>query len=109
MRALDDGLAVPVESSGNVTEVGDPVKLRAQLQAAMTSGAGVLRSRQSLEETLDQINAIGAWHDQSLRNLTEVARALVTAALARQESRGNHTRTDFPQTDVAFRRRIVIR
>jgi L-aspartate oxidase len=39
-------------------------------------------------------------------NLLTVARALVAAALARQESRGAHSRSDYPQTDaVATRER----
>ena len=34
-----------------------------------------------------------------LRNLVLLGRAVVTAATARTESRGAHTRDDFPDTD----------
>jgi succinate dehydrogenase/fumarate reductase flavoprotein subunit len=36
-----------------------------------------------------------------------VARTLVAAALARTESRGTHTRLDHPESDPAFRGRLV--
>jgi succinate dehydrogenase/fumarate reductase flavoprotein subunit len=42
-----------------------------------------------------------------LRNLATVAQALIAAAIAREESRGAHTRTDFPATSDRFRLRLV--
>jgi succinate dehydrogenase/fumarate reductase flavoprotein subunit len=41
-----------------------------------------------------------------LRNLLTVARSLVAAAQAREESRGTHTRLDHPETSAAFRGRF---
>jgi aspartate oxidase len=70
-----------------------------ELQRVMTTGAGVLRDRASLEAVLEQLPAAPAARDvqgYELRNLLAVARALATAALARAESRGTHTRLDFP-------------
>jgi L-aspartate oxidase len=81
---------------------------REQLQRAMTLGAGVLRSAQSLEQTAKELAGIPAY-DPEVRNLLTVAGALLTAALAREESRGNHTRTDFPLTSNDFRVRMVVR
>ena len=43
-----------------------------------------------------------------LRNLVEVGRVLVAAALARTESRGTQARLDFPDTDPAQRHRLVV-
>jgi L-aspartate oxidase len=43
-----------------------------------------------------------------LANLVEVAHALLTAAVLRTESRGAHTRADFPDTDPTQRHRIVL-
>jgi len=42
-----------------------------------------------------------------LRNLGTVAQALIAAAIAREESRGAHTRTDFLDTSEQFRLRLV--
>jgi succinate dehydrogenase/fumarate reductase flavoprotein subunit len=44
-----------------------------------------------------------------LRNLAEVAASVALAALAREESRGAHTRGDFPERDDEhFRVRLVL-
>jgi L-aspartate oxidase len=86
-------------------------KAREQLQRAMTTGAGVLRSAASLAETGSALDEIGggegvAWAE--VDNLITGARALLLAATAREESRGAHTRTDFAPTDDAFRCRLVV-
>jgi L-aspartate oxidase len=91
--------------------------LRARLQQAMSTEAGVQRSAESLargalvvEQTLD---AVGAAHSRSLaaaevRNLAQIARVLVAAATARTESRGTHSRLDHPATDPAQAHRLVV-
>jgi len=43
-----------------------------------------------------------------VRNLLCVARAIVAAASAREESRGAHTRTDIPYTDDRWLGRLVV-
>jgi L-aspartate oxidase len=94
---------------------GDPIKLRGELQQAMTAGAGVLRNATSLDDVDRVLQRIGQalpaapggdeW--SALSNLVRVGRALVAAALAREESRGNHSRTDFPATSDAFLVRLI--
>ena len=42
-----------------------------------------------------------------LRNLVTVGRLLSAAALAREESRGAHTRTDCPETSDDLRVRFI--
>ena len=46
--------------------------------------------------------------EAELANLVEVGTALLAAAGARKESRGAHTRTDFPATEERLRHRFVI-
>jgi len=85
---------------------------RDRLQRAMTAGAGVLRTAASLTETSRVFDELGppapgraGWE---LTNLLTAGRALLTAAEARQESRGAHSRTDFPDTSPAWRCRLVL-
>ena len=94
---------------------GDAAKIRDALQRAMTTHAGVLRSAPSLAlaaGAVETANVVAptasepAHHE--LRNLVTVARALLASATAREESRGAHSRTDYPETMDAFRRRLVI-
>ncbi|HEV3368004.1 MAG TPA: L-aspartate oxidase [Acidimicrobiales bacterium] len=93
----------------------DVPKLRDLLQQTMTGGAGVVRSAQSLasaaaavdelaEALGDRTASVGAGE---LGNLVQLADALLSSARARTESRGAHSRLEFPDTDPAWRRRLV--
>jgi L-aspartate oxidase len=85
----------------------DPVKARDRLQRAMTAGAGVIRSAASLRTADGAVAGLDPGDDLELGNLIDVGRVVVAAALARQESRGAHTRADFASTDAVFERRLV--
>ncbi|HEX3538999.1 MAG TPA: FAD-binding protein [Acidimicrobiales bacterium] len=91
----------------------DPAKRRDELQRAMTAGAGVLRDASSLPETDAVVAAVAASTDvvaePELANLVLVSRALLTAAAAREESRGAHGRTDFPARRATFSHRFAVR
>jgi len=114
MRVVFDGGAdrlgpLPALPAATVTTDDDSVeKRRDQLQRAMTEGAGVLRSADSLARTATVLEGVRCDDDRELANLVLVGRALLASASAREESRGAHTRTDFPATSEAFRRRLVI-
>jgi L-aspartate oxidase len=81
---------------------------RDRLQRAMTEGAGVLRSAESLARTTDVVAGLDTSGDPELDNLATVALGLLAAATTREESRGAHSRTDFPETSPAFQRRLVL-
>ncbi|MGQ0431688.1 MAG: L-aspartate oxidase [Microthrixaceae bacterium] len=101
---LSRSLVLPPVGTFHVTD-------RESLQRAMTLNAGVLRSADSLAIAADMCDGsvpdddTGAWE---LRNLATVGRAVCLAAQAREESRGAHTRSDFPETSEALRVRFVI-
>ena len=78
----------------------DVTKLRDTVQRAMTRGAGVVRSAESLAGARAVVEEAGAvLGDPSasvaageLANLLRLADALLASALARTESRGAHAR-----------------
>ena len=93
----------------------DVVEARKTLQEAMTRGAGVLREAGSLATAADVVHSVSdrAPADDraasELRNLVDVAGALLVAASARAESRGSHTRSDHPsRSDSRFTCRLVM-
>jgi L-aspartate oxidase len=96
--------AEPVPASGEAGLL-DPAA-RAQVQAAMTSGSGVVRSAEATAQTADRLAEIAtrttavpsaaAWETT---NLHQVATVLTTVAGLRAESRGGHVRSDFPVRD----------
>jgi len=93
------GDPVPVPAESWACEFGS----RAPLQQAMTRGAGVLRSAQSLAETagvlgrVGEVRAAASTATWEATNLVTVASALVAAAARREETRGCHWREDFPE------------
>jgi L-aspartate oxidase len=80
--------------------------IREWLQRIMTRDAGVLRDHERLTRATD---ALAGMSPDSVEdaNLLTVGRALVAAALAREESRGTHTRLDFPERSARFDGRLV--
>ncbi len=93
----------------------DVTKLRDTVQRAMTQGAGVVRSVESLAGARAVVDdATSALGDAAasvgageLANLLRVADALLVSALARTESRGAHARREYPKADPSWRRRLV--
>jgi L-aspartate oxidase len=71
----------------------------------MWAHAGVQRSGEGLELAASVLNGWTASVPED-RNLLDLARIVVDAALAREESRGAHYRTDFPtaRPELAQRR-----
>lgn len=100
---------------GGAAGIEDLSKARAALQQLMTANAGVVRDAATLGAAAAALrsfrNGTGALARSvaavELDHLLVVATALVEAALAREESRGAHTRADFPRTDDRFRRRLA--
>jgi L-aspartate oxidase len=93
----------------------DVTKCRHRLQRAMTEGAGVLRSRESLTGAAGEVGEVAAAvgrlapsrESGEVANLAAVASALLRAADAREETRGAHARVEHPETKERWRRRLV--
>jgi succinate dehydrogenase / fumarate reductase flavoprotein subunit len=96
-----------------------PAGLRADLQVAMTDHVGVYRTQEGLEKGLAEVRGLRARYARirlddrgrrfntdlleawELGCMLDLAEATSAAALARQESRGAHSRVDFPERDDA--------
>ncbi len=92
-------------------------QLRRKFQDCMTTYCGVYRSEELMTEGLERLAELRAqltevrlddrgkvWNTElteawELRNLMAVGSAIMTGALHRQESRGAHSREDFPTRD----------
>lgn len=84
------------------------------LQSAMTRHVGVVRDDTGLREAAAIVGAavpreLTSTHDVEDAALTLLASATASAALARTETRGAHTRADHPRSDDAQRRSTVFR
>ena len=93
--------------------------IREEMQQAMENGVGIYRERATMEETCKTLRILRerfahiglADRDQvfnteliaalELECMLDVAETVAHSALAREESRGAHTRTDFPKRDDA--------
>ena len=88
--------------------------VRADIQRAMTDGAGVLRSADSLAATTKALDAAATAHDArpeteawETTNLHAVASALSAAAALREETRGCHWREDYGASSERWKGHLV--
>jgi L-aspartate oxidase len=76
---------------------------RTQLQRVLWERVSLRRDAEGLTSAREELRALaeGAAVDPETANLLLVAHLVVTAALARTESRGGHYRLDYPDRDLA--------
>lgn len=81
---------------------------RSLIQSTTTQGPGVVREATEMERTIFQLERIGARSESpgaasvaewETTNIFQTATALTCAALRREETRGGHDRTDYPDAD----------
>jgi succinate dehydrogenase/fumarate reductase flavoprotein subunit len=90
----------------------DIKQLTSYFKQIIWKNAGIIRSRNSLERAVSLINSVESDLKQAqignvrnvmrfleLKNMILVSRILCKAALLREESRGAHYRSDFPEED----------
>ena len=104
----------------------DPYALHTDLQEVMQSKVGIFRNREGLVSALESLEWLEeraahlrapaggkaynpGWHTcRDVRNMLTVSGAVTRAALLREESRGAHSRLDFPQYDDDWGRHNVV-
>jgi len=114
-RALDSVLA-PFGKAADPASALALNDVRERLYSVMWDDGGIIRTADSLNNALSALKDLDSaldsvalaesdrrfnltWHDWlNLRSQILVSRAVCTAALAREDSRGAHFRRDFPET-----------
>jgi succinate dehydrogenase / fumarate reductase flavoprotein subunit len=112
VKAASESALAPFEVEGGE----NPYAIQHDLQQSMNDLVGIIRTGAELEQSLKEIEGFKerarsmvveghrqynpGWHlSIDLRNMLIVSESIAKAALAREESRGGHTRNDFPQPD----------
>ena len=111
MKSIDNSLEVfPISSDALQTSQAalDIYDIRNSLKSLLGRSAGVRREAKSLTAAIETIERWQSYvlaqefpdaKGWELQNMLTVGKLLCAAALKREESRGVHLRTDFPDTD----------
>jgi succinate dehydrogenase / fumarate reductase flavoprotein subunit len=103
----------------------NPFVVQLELQKTMNDLVGIIRKADEMEMALKALGDLGervrkvsveghrefnpGWHlALDLRNMLLVSLCVAKAALERQESRGGHTRDDFPVMDAEWRHLLLV-
>jgi succinate dehydrogenase / fumarate reductase, flavoprotein subunit len=107
----------PLERSGGE----NPYTVHAEVQQTMSDLVGIIRTEDEIKSALAELEKLRAqaadvsaeggpaynpgWHlALDLRNILLIADCVAQSALERQESRGGHTRNDFPEMSREWRK-----
>jgi L-aspartate oxidase len=106
----------PVEPAAEPLDLAD---IRNSLTSLMWRNCGIRRDRERLAEAAETIDHWQGYvlprqfpdaQGWQMQNMLTVAQLMIASALAREESRGVHQRTDFPQTDdIRWKRHLAFR
>jgi succinate dehydrogenase flavoprotein subunit len=118
--AIDDAVAealAPLDRTGGE----NAYEVHSALQQTMNDLVGIIRREEEVKTALTELDKLRAraaqvsveggraynpgWHlAQDLRNMLLVSEAVALAALERQESRGGHSREDYPEMSSTWRK-----
>ncbi|HYL10414.1 MAG TPA: L-aspartate oxidase [Candidatus Acidoferrales bacterium] len=87
-----------------------------QIRELMWKSVGIMRNGKDLAHALEKLRAFDlpapqepSRHEAELRNILALAQLITRSALAREESRGSHYRSDFPyRNDEDFQKHSVL-
>lgn len=115
--------AVAAEATASLTREGgeSPYGIQEDLQETMQTLAGIIRTGSELEMAREKLNELQERSTQmsvsggpaynpgwnlatDLPSMLAVSRLVATGAIERKESRGGHTRDDYPKPDPEFAR-----
>jgi succinate dehydrogenase / fumarate reductase flavoprotein subunit len=112
--------AAPGPDGGATPAPENPYTVHTELQQVMSDLVGIIRREGELSEALEKLKSLRVraqraaveghrqfnpgWHlALDLRNMLDVSECIAKSALERHESRGGHTREDFPTMDPNWR------
>ena len=119
VRSAATELASPFALTADSAPGEDPYRLHEELQTVMGTLVGIFRTEDDLDEAIDKLVDLRArWSAvrigggraynpswglvYELRNMLIVSEAVARSAKERRESRGAHSRLDFPDPDPAW-------
>ncbi|HEY2984841.1 MAG TPA: fumarate reductase/succinate dehydrogenase flavoprotein subunit [Jatrophihabitantaceae bacterium] len=120
-----DSAATAALAPFNVEGGENPYTLHQELQQGMNDLVGLIRTAEEMRQALAKLDELKVraekvsveghrqfnpgWHlALDLRNMLAVSECVARAALLREESRGGHTRDDFPTMDPKWRQKNLI-
>ncbi|MGY1437759.1 fumarate reductase/succinate dehydrogenase flavoprotein subunit [Streptomyces reniochalinae] len=112
-------------SRGGGRPAENPYAVHQELQQSMNELVGIIRREEEMSEALERLGDLReragratveghrqfnpGWHlALDLRNMLLVSECVARAALNRTESRGGHTRDDYPEMDREWRRANLV-
>jgi succinate dehydrogenase / fumarate reductase flavoprotein subunit len=115
----------PFDGPRNGEAAENPYTLQLDLQDTMNSLVGIIRKADEVSEALSKLDELRqrfknmqveghrqfnpGWHLAiDLRNMLLVSECVAKAALERTESRGGHTRDDYPSMDANWRKTLLV-
>ncbi|MFZ9227573.1 MAG: fumarate reductase/succinate dehydrogenase flavoprotein subunit [Candidatus Nanopelagicales bacterium] len=123
-KNLENALTA-AEAPLNSSNKENPYALHQELQQMMNDLVGIIRDGQEMKEAIEKLENLKqktknigvdggkqfnpGWHlSLDLQNMLLVSESIAKSALVREESRGGHTRNDFPTMDKNWRSKHVI-
>ncbi|MEC9324228.1 MAG: fumarate reductase/succinate dehydrogenase flavoprotein subunit [Actinomycetota bacterium] len=114
----------PFDGPGDGSAPENPYTLQLDMQDTMNNLVGIIRKSEEMQEALDKLQELRrryrnvkvegdrkfnpGWHlAMDLRNMLLVSESVAKSAITRTESRGGHTRDDYPQMDAQWRNALL--